>query len=299
VPSVPRHGHALAGVAVALLTLAGTAGTASAGTGAARRTNGTIENRVRLRHDTAVSSNWAGYAVTAPASTSTTSATFSSVSARWVEPAASCTAGRRAFSAFWVGLGGFSETAQALEQIGTEADCTAAGKATHSLWYELVPAASVRIKYKVFTGNVIAASVRVKGTLVTLEIRNLTRRTKFAKTARMAAPDVTSAEWVAEAPSACTSSGRCQQLPLTNFGNMTFSKASVTTSDGHAGAISDAAWSPTTIELLESSDQPFAAQTTTGALPSALAPDGTSFAVAWQEAIPLPPDDTGTGTGSG
>jgi hypothetical protein len=101
---------------------------------------------------------------------------------------------RSTYSGFWVGLGGFSETSQALEQIGTEANCSASGKPRYAMWYELVPAASVPIKLKVFPGNAIAASVNVNGTKVTLQIRNLTRKTKFTKTVRMSAPDLTSAE---------------------------------------------------------------------------------------------------------
>jgi Peptidase A4 family len=63
--------------------------------------------------------------------------------------------------AFWVGLGGFSETSQALEQIGTEANCSTAGKAKYAMWYELLPAASVPIKLKVFPGNAITVSNRL------------------------------------------------------------------------------------------------------------------------------------------
>jgi Peptidase A4 family len=73
------------------------------------------------------------------------------------------------------------------------------------MWYELVPAASVRVKYKVFPGNVVTASVKVNGSQVSLQIRNLTRRTKFTKELRVTATDVSSAEWIAEAPSSCDS----------------------------------------------------------------------------------------------
>jgi Peptidase A4 family len=64
------------------------------------------------------------------------------------------------------------------------------------MWYELLPAASVPIKLKVFPGNAITASVKVNGTKVTLQIKNLTRKTTFTKTLRMSAPDLSSAEWV-------------------------------------------------------------------------------------------------------
>jgi hypothetical protein len=69
---------------------------------------------------TSTSSNWAGYAVSS--ADPTAPATYTSVSGTWVQPAANCSASNAAFSAFWVGLGGFAETSQGLEQIGTESD---------------------------------------------------------------------------------------------------------------------------------------------------------------------------------
>ena len=88
---------------------------------------------------TAVSSNWAGYALTGM--------TFSAVSGTWVQPTADCSAASTGTtaSAFWVGLGGDSDSSTALEQTGTEADCLAGGTARYTAWYELVPASSVRV----------------------------------------------------------------------------------------------------------------------------------------------------------
>jgi hypothetical protein len=258
-------------------------------------TNNAIELE-SLRHAIASSSNWAGYAVTPlDATTSTipptppappvptTLTSFTSVSGSWVQPKVSCTKSKATYAAFWVGLGGFSPTSQALEQIGTQATCTTTGKVKYSMWYELVPAASVPIRFKVFPGNAFTASVKVDSTQVTLEIRNLTRRTNFTKTLFMAEPDLSSAEWIAEAPTGCNSSA-CEQLPLAKFSTLTFTKASATTSDGHMGTISDVSWSPTVINLEELASDPLATETT-GALPSPLSTDGASFAIAWQEAI--------------
>jgi hypothetical protein len=252
-------------------------------------TNSAIETK-SLRHATENSTNWAGYAVTTlEATTSPTpttppaSTTFTSVTGNWIQPKVSCTKSKATYAAFWVGLGGFSPTSQALEQIGTQATCTAAGKAKYSMWYELVPAASVPIRFKVFPGNALTATVKVNGTQVTLQIRNLTRRTNFTKTLSMAAPDVSSAEWIAEAPTGCNAS-RCVQLPLAKFSTLTFTKASATTSDGHTGTISDASWSPTVIDLQDIASDRLATETS-GALPSTLSTDGASFAVVWQQAI--------------
>jgi Peptidase A4 family len=214
------------------------------------------------------SSNWAGYAVASvdPA----TPVAYTSVSGTWVQPVANCNASPAAFSAFWVGLGGDSDTSQALEQIGTESDCTAGGQATYGVWYELVPDASVRVKLKVYPGNRISANVTVNGQLVIVNLKNLTRKTSFTKRLFMSAPDVSSAEWIAEAPSACTSSGDCWTLPLTNFGTVSFTSAKALAA-GHGGTIVDPGWAAKAIEL----------QSFTGAVPSELSADGGSFSVTW------------------
>jgi len=289
-PGLARRIRVLAPLAVLICAsfVATAAQSAAASTGRTVR-NSAIEIE-SLGHAVATSSNWAGYAVTPlDATTSTTPTTptipttFTSVSGSWVQPAVSCTKGRATYSAFWVGLGGFSLTSQALEQIGTQATCTAAGKAKYSMWYELVPAASVPIRFKVFPGNALTASVKVNGTEVTLQIRNLTRRTNFTKTLSMAAPDLSSAEWIAEAPTGCNASG-CVQLPLAKFSTLTFTKASATTSDGHTGTISDASWSPIVIDLQDIASDRFATETS-GALPSTLSTNGASFAIVWQQAI--------------
>jgi hypothetical protein len=287
----------LAPLAVLILASLGATVIQSAAASSGRTvTNATIETK-SLGNAIETSSNWAGYAVTpldattsttppTPTATPTTPATlatFTSVSGSWIQPKVSCTKSKATYAAFWVGLGGFSPTSQALEQIGSQATCTTAGKAKYSMWYELVPAASVPIRFKVFPGNALTASVKVNGTQVVLQIRNLTRKTNFTKTLFMAEPDLSSAEWIAEAPTGCNASG-CAQLPLAKFSPLTFTKSSATTSDGHTGTISDVSWSPTVINLEETASDLLATETT-GALPSPLSTNGASFAIVWQEAI--------------
>jgi Peptidase A4 family len=285
-----RRIRVLAPLAVLICASFGATATQSAAASSGRTvTNRAIELE-SLGHAIATSSNWAGYAVTPleattsspppTPSTPTVPTTFTSVSANWVQPAVSCTKSKATYAAFWVGLGGFSPTSEALEQIGTEATCTAAGKKKYSMWYELVPAASVPIRFKVFPGNALTASVAVDSTQVTLQIRNLTRKTNFTKTLFMTAPDLSSAEWIAEAPTGCNAS-RCVQLPLAKFSKLTFTKASATTSDGHTGTISDASWSPTAIDLQDIASGPFIAETS-AALPSPLSTNGASFAIVSQ-----------------
>ncbi len=230
---------------------------------------------------TDISSNWSGYVVAGAAKS------FSSVSGTWVQPAANCTtstAGATS-SAFWVGLGGDSTSSSSLEQAGTEADCTATGAARYSAWYELVPAASVRVSLKVVAGDTISAAVAVDGMRVTIRLKNVTTGATYSKTLAMASPDTSSAEWIAEAPSLCTADGRCQQASLTNFGTVKFSNASAT-SNGHTGTISDSAWVATAIQLVAQGGPGglgrYAMQVTAAeAAPTALRSRGGAFAVKW------------------
>jgi Peptidase A4 family len=220
-----------------------------------------------------ISTNWAGFAVNGT--------TFSAVSGSWVQPKARCTGGTTS-AAFWVGLGGNSTVSNSLEQIGTSSDCSATGTASYSAWYELVPAGSVPIKLKVSAGNTLSASVKVNGTKVTVQIQNLTRKTSFTKVLTMAAPDVSSAEWIAEAPSVCDTFGRCRTVPLTNFGKVSFSK-SLATAAGHAGTVSDSLWTATAIQLQSAGDfGPFASATSSAqAVPTGLSSDGSAFTVSY------------------
>jgi hypothetical protein len=244
---------------------------------------------------TQTSSNWAGYAVTDNGTAATTGAaptTFSNVSGSWTQPKAACTIGSQTYSAFWVGLGGFSDGSQALEQIGTEANCSATGKPSYSVWYELVPAAPVTIKLKLAPGDSFSASVAVTGSSVSLRIANNTRRTFFTRNLTMTSPDLTSAEWIAEAPSSCSSRGDCRPLPLTNFGTALFTASSVT-GNGHVGTISDPAWAASAVNLQGTSGGLFrgrfaSTMPAANATPSPLSSDGSSFSVAWSQPTSTP-----------
>jgi len=230
-----------------------------------------------------VSTNWAGYAIadlqTVESGTSTTPLTFTSVTATWKQPKVSCSAGSTSYSAFWVGLGGLASTSEALEQIGTGADCTATGKAVYYAWYELVPAASVPVSLKVRPGDTITASVNVTGTSVLVQVKDRTRKTSFTKRLFMAAPDLTSAEWIAEAPSGCSQIGDCRVLPLSNFASVTFTRIAAI-ADGHPGTVTDPTWASALIRLIPESG-PGASPSKAGATPAAVSSDGRIFAVAW------------------
>src|SRR5664279_2400737 len=116
--------------------------------------------------DSVQSSNWAGYAV------HRSGVRFKKVVATWKQPRVDCSQFSPGYSAAWVGLGGFSASSQALEQIGTESDCTSSGRAVSSAWYELVPAPSRGIRMRVSPGDTMSASVTVSGQRVTLVLQN-------------------------------------------------------------------------------------------------------------------------------
>lgn len=194
-----------------------------------------------------VSSNWAGY-VALPSAQHT--ARFASVSGSWRAPAATCSSGRETYSAVWDGLGGYGESSSALEQIGTEANCSRTGRPSYAAWWEIIPAAPVRISMKITPGDEITASATVHGHDVTLRIRDLSTGARFSITRRSSAVDLSSAEWIVEAPSVCRASDSCSTLPLTNFGTVLFSGAYATAA-AHTGTITDQAWSDEAIELRE------------------------------------------------
>jgi Peptidase A4 family len=243
---------------------------------------------------TITSSNWAGYAVAAgtPASPAPAgaTATFTSVTGTWTQPKVSCAGAAGTYSGIWVGIGGFRRNAQALEQIGTAAGCDHRARPVYYAWYELVPAPAVKVGLKVAPGDTITTSVNVSGTSVLVQIKNRTRRTSFTTQLTMAAPDLSSAEWIVEAPSGCTASTGCHTLPLANFGSVAITRIAAI-GDAHPGTVSDPAWTASQIQLLPdvpAFDQNNASESpSSGAMPAGLTPDGRSFTVNWQaRAVP-------------
>jgi Peptidase A4 family len=229
--------------------------------------------------DTSPSQNWAGYAAHGT--------TFEAVSARWHQPRASCSRGQKKYSAMWVGLGGYSLNSSALEQVGTELDCSTSGHPSSSTWYELVPGPSEPIHLGIREGDLIAAAVSVVGAKVTVEIQDLTRHTQFLKVLNDSMVDVSSAEWILEAPSACfDGTSSCHTLPLTNFRHAAFTETRATMLSGQAQPIASSAWTHTRIILGPVGTQFVSnrlGSTAVGtARPSALLNGGSSFKIAYK-----------------
>lgn len=236
----------------------------------------------------AASENWAGYAATSD------SGNFSAVSGGWIQPAANCSSQSPTYSAFWVGLGGGSHSSRALEQTGTQSNCTSGGVAQYYAWYELVPKAPVRLNMRINPGDRMYARVVVSGTTVHLTLDDKTTGAAVNETLHMRSPDTSTAEWVAEAPSQCQPDlQNCTPLPLSDFGSVRFTNA-YATSGGHTGSIS--AWNAQAISLAPSSGNLYAdygygalglsdpagsSSNTSGAQPTSLSSDGTDFSVSY------------------
>ncbi len=225
--------------------------------------------------DTATSANWAGYAAHRGR------LRFTRVSGAWKQPKATCSRGNPTYSAVWVGLGGFSVTSTALEQIGTEVDCTTSGRVSSTAWYELVPAASQPVSLRVRPGDSMFASVLVVGHRATLGLFDLTTHRSFQRTLDAPQIDVSSADWIVEAPSDCFNDNFCQTLPLANFGSAGFTQARAQAVGGRTGAVAAPSWDATKIRLLPSGRRFIGNNggTLATATPSGLTAGGSSFRV--------------------
>ena len=168
----------------------------------------------------AYSTNWSGYAATG--------STYTSVSASWVQPAVTCSSGDQ-YSAFWVGLDGYSSST--VEQTGTEADCD--GKtAQYYAWWEMYPGASVEYStttYPVKAGDHLTASVTYTSpNSFTLTIDDTTWANPATTTQTLNGAARSSAEVIVEAP-CCTLFGGI--LPLADFGTASFTASQVNGAD--------------------------------------------------------------------
>jgi hypothetical protein len=132
------------------------------------------------------------------------------------------------------------------------------------------------------------ATMTVTGHRVVVELDNLTSHRSFRKSLHTAAIDVSSAEWIVEAPSECISQYSCQALPLANFGSLTFDSASVVTANGRAGTIAGGDWLRTKINLTPGAQRLIVSRSSTDsagtAAPSALRSGGSAFDVTFAAA---------------
>src|SRR5438105_13409594 len=136
------------------------------------------------------SSNWSGY--------SAINGTYTSVSANWTQPTASCTS-QTTYSSFWVGLDG--DGSNTVEQTGTSADCSG-GTPRYYAWYEMYPKFPVNLSLAVRPGDSMSGSVTTNGSgRFTLTIRDVTTGGSFSTVQTLQRARLASAEAIAEAPS--------------------------------------------------------------------------------------------------
>jgi hypothetical protein len=231
---------------------------------------------------TAPTANWAGYVLVGQGTT------FTSVTATWKQPAARCTARDVGTAvAFWVGLGGTKPGSGGLEQAGTSAHCTASG-AAYGAWYQVVPSHAVELDLAVRPTDVITASVNVLdgGTALLFQLKNRTlRKTVTTQVPLTDQPDLSSEDWVVEAPTRCAGA-LCLPVPLQQFAPMSFSRIAAL-GNGSGGTLTRSDWSASSLQLVPStvlvprSSALAPTAVAAGALPASLTPGGTSFRVYW------------------
>jgi hypothetical protein len=165
------------------------------------------------------SSNWSGYA-----DDNTKGNTYVSVAGKWKEPkVTSCaTNGPLKAVVFWVGIDGF--TSNTVEQGGTFALCGQGQALIHVTWWETFPTNNITVVgTTVKVGDNIAASVVRSGTKYTIKVTDSTTKgNSFSKSASCTTCANSSAEWIAEAPSA-----NGTEVPLPKFSTWTLTNATV------------------------------------------------------------------------
>jgi hypothetical protein len=234
---------------VAVLGLAAlVTASATSGGGQAVRSKPLVVPNHRISHST--STNWSGY--------SAINGRYTSVSANWTQPTATCTS-QTTYSSFWVGLDG--DGSSTVEQTGTSADCSG-GSPRYYAWYEMYPKFPVNLSLSIRPGDSMSGSVTTDGKgRFTLTIRDNSTGGSFQTTQMLKRARLASAEAIAEAPS-----GSGGVLPLTNFGTASFSAATV---NGQTLG----SFNPDRIDMVSNGVTKASTSTLSG---------GTSFSVTWK-----------------
>jgi hypothetical protein len=204
------------------------------------------------------STNWSGYADTGSA--------FSTVTASWTEPSATCSGRTTSLAAFWVGIDGYSSSS--VEQDGTLIECYL-GTAYQYTWWEMYPSNAIQVVGSTLAaGDRITASVVRSGTSYALKVTDSTHTAdSFTTTQTCSSCANTSAEWIAEAPS-----GSSGVYPLSHFSTWTASGATVT-EGSTSGVISS--FTDDEITMVDSAGA-------VKAQPGALNSSGNGFPVTWE-----------------
>lgn len=151
------------------------------------------------------STNWSGYN---QGMLETGKSQFTQVSGTWTVPVATAhKKGEAEYSSSWVGIGGgcldtsCGTTDNTLIQAGSEQDVDAAGHASYSLWWEIIPQPSTTITtVSVKAGDVVSVDIResLPGVWV-ITVKNVTANKTFTTTTPYSSTHAT-AEWIEETP---------------------------------------------------------------------------------------------------
>ena len=235
------------------------------------------------------STNWSGYAVTG------SSGSVTSAYGSWKVPAVSSGASGTTtyYSAFWVGIDGFSSST--VEQVGTMSE-TRGTTVSNYAWFEFYPSPMYQItSLTIKPGDAISASVAYTGSsggsgrgffdrqssTFTVTITDVTTGKSYTTTGTVNNAARSSAEYIAEAPSSYRG-----VLPLANFGTVNYgadytgvTATCYATINGVNGPLGSFGTAVQSITMVTSAGA-------TKASPSALSTDGTSFQVTWKSAGP-------------
>ncbi len=166
--------------------------------------------------------NWGGYAATGSG--------FTSISATWKQPAATCNSTDDLYAP-WVGIDGYGSST--VEQTGVATDCSS-GRPVNEPWYEMYPRSPVYLStssHPVSAGDTIKASVVYAGSnKYTLTLSDSTKGWTYTTTQTLSSRRV-SAEVIIESPTGA----------YPNFGTISFTGATV---NGN----SFSAYSPTALD---------------------------------------------------
>jgi hypothetical protein len=212
------------------------------------------------------SANWSGYAVTG--------SEFTYAKGSWHVPEVDCNKTPDRYSAFWLGLDGYSDST--VEQTGTSSDCDGTTPVYYA-WYEFYPAGSVTISMAVAPGDVMGASVTYSDGKFTLGLHNHTTGAEFHVTKAVSGAKRTSAEWIAEAPS-----GSGGILPLADFVRASYGEDYNSDADTNYATDKVVTDGP----IIDFGADYHAITMVNGGItyskPTALTADGTSFRVFWK-----------------
>jgi len=229
-----------------------------------------LVNHVNVSYNTI----WAGYAVTG--------SNFTNVNGSWIVTEPDCSKTPNSYSSEWVGIDGWDSNT--VEQTGTDTDCTGETPSFY-VWYEFYPLNTVVIRtVSIAPGDVFSASVVYNGNgLYTVSITNNTTNQSFSKEVKFSGADGSgkpprnSAEWIME-----MDSGNLNDL--TDFGTDSFGQyytvesTDTATDSAHSGPIAD--FGKEVNKSITTKNGSSTSPKT--AVPSALAPDGSSFTVTWK-----------------